>query len=156
VGGEAFEAVWRRDRDALRRALALSLGDAQLASEAVDEAFTRAFARWSRVSQLADPTAWLYRVASNWATSWLRKRRLRPVRPAEALDTASYDVIEDSAVFAAIDALPASQRAVVVLRFYLDWDVARIASALGVPAGTVKSRLHRALTRLHDAEEIYR
>lgn len=156
MGDGAFEAVWRRDRDVLRRALALSLGDARLASEAVDEAFTRAYARWSRVSQLDDPTAWLYRVAMNWATSWLRKRRLRPVRPADELDTASYDVVEDSAVLSAIDALPSSQRAVVVLRFYLDWDIARISTALDVPAGTVKSRLHRALTRLHDAKEVHR
>lgn len=151
-----FETVWRRDRDALRRALTLSVGDAQLASEAVDEAFTRAYARWSRVSKLDDPTAWLYRVAMNWATSWLRKRRLRPILPADELDTASYDVVEDGVVREAIAALPVSQRSVVVLRFYLDWDIARIASALDVPTGTVKSRLHRALVRLHTDQEVHR
>ncbi len=151
-----FEAVYRRDHEMLRRALSLGLGDTELANEAVDEAFTRAYARWSRVSQLDDPTAWLYRVASNWATSWLRKRRMRPVRPTEELETARYDVVEDPAVLAAIEALPSAQRAVIVLRFYLDWDIARIATALDVPPGTVKSRLHRALTRLHDVEEVHR
>jgi RNA polymerase sigma factor (sigma-70 family) len=156
VSDEHFEAVWRRDRDGLRRALALSLGDAQLASEAVDEAFTRAYARWARVSQFDDPTAWVYRVAANWATGWLRKRRLRPVRPAEELDTASVDVVADRAVLDAIESLPAPQRAVVVLRFYLDWEVPRIASALDVPPGTVKSRLHRALSHLQDSKEVQR
>lgn len=151
-----FEAVWLRDHEQLRRALSLSLGDALLANEAVDEAFTRAYARWSRVSQLDDPTAWLYRVASNWATSWLRKRRMRPVRPTEELETARFDVVEDPAVLAAIEALPPAHRTVIVLRFYLDWDIARIASALDVPAGTVKSRLHRALSRLHDNQEVPR
>ncbi len=151
-----FETVWRRDRDGLRRALTLSLGDAPVASEAVDEAFTRAYARWSRVSQLDDPTAWIYRAAMNWATSWLRKRRLRPVRPAEELDTPSLDVVADHTVLEAIEALPTSQRVVVVLRFYLDWEVPRIASALDVPPGTVKSRLHRALSRLQDSEEVQR
>ncbi len=156
MGDATFEALWRRDRDVLRRALTLSLRDAELASEAVDEAFTRAYARWPRVSQLDDPTAWLYRVAANWATSWLRKRRLRPILPADALDTASHDVVEDGVVIAAIAALSAPQRSVVVLRYYLDWDVARIASALDVPAGTVKSRLHRALAVLHDHKEVFR
>lgn len=156
MSDEHFEAVWRRDRDGLRRALTLSLGDAQLAGEAVDEAFTRAYARWSRVSQFDDPTAWLYRVATNWATSWLRKRRLRPVRPAEELETATVDAVADHTVLEAIEALPAAQRAVVVLRFYLDWEVPRIASALDVPPGTVKSRLHRALSRLQDRKEIQR
>jgi RNA polymerase sigma factor (sigma-70 family) len=156
VSDDNFEAVWRRDRDGLRRALTLSLGDAPLASEAVDEAFTRAYARWSRVSQLDDPAAWIHRVAMNWATSWLRKRRLRPVRPAEELDTASLDVPADRSVLAAIEALPTSQRAVAVLRFYLDWEVPRIASALDVPPGTVKSRLHRALSRLQDSKEVRR
>lgn len=151
-----FEAMWRRDHEELRRALSLSLGDAQLANEAVDEAFTRAYARWSSVSQLDDPTAWLYRVASNWATSWLRKRRMRPVRPTEELETPRYDIVEDPAVLAAIEALPSPHRSVIVLRFYLDWDIARIAAALDVPPGTVKSRLHRALTRLRDNQEVHR
>lgn len=151
-----FEAVYRRDHEMLRRALNLSLGDTPLANEAVDEAFTRAYASWPRVSQLNDPTAWLYRVASNWATSWLRKRRMRPVRPTEELETTRYDVVEDPAVLAAIEALPLPHRTVIVLRFYLDWDIARIATALDVPPGTVKSRLHRALTRLHDVQEVHR
>ncbi|MCC5948208.1 MAG: sigma-70 family RNA polymerase sigma factor [Nitriliruptoraceae bacterium] len=150
-----FTACWVRDRDRLRRALALSLGDAPLASEAVDEAFTRAYARWDRVSQLDDPTAWLYRVAANWATSWLRKRRLRPVRPAESLDRPTEDRPDDGWVLDALAALPATQRSVVVLRFYLDWDIARIASALEVAPGTVKSRLHRALARLRTEQEVH-
>lgn len=156
MSDEDFEAVWRRDRDGLRRALTLSLGDAPLASEAVDEAFTRAYARWSRVSQLDDPAAWIYRVAMNWATSWLRKRRLRPVRSVEDLDTTTRDVVADHTVLDAIEALPTPQRAVIVLRFYLDWEVPRIASALDVPPGTVKSRLHRALSRLQDRKEVRR
>lgn len=156
MSDDAFEALWRRDRDLLRRALSLSLGDTQLAGEAVDEAFTRAYARWSRVSGLDDPTGWLYRVAMNWATSWLRKRRLRPVRPVEDLETATRDVVPDAAVLDAVRRLPTGQRAVVVLRFYLDWEIARIAAALDVPEGTVKSRLHRALDRLKDRQEIVR
>ena len=153
--GAEFEACWQRDRDRLRRALALSIGDAQLASEAVDEAFTRAYARWSRVSRYQDPTGWIYRVAANWATSALRKRRLRPVRPVEHLDRATHDTVEDGALLQAIAALPAGQRTVVVLRFYLDWDVARIAAALDIAPGTVKSRLSRALDRLRDEQVVH-
>jgi len=156
VGDEKFTAWWVRDRDGLRRALALSLGDADLAREAVDEAFTRAYARWSRVSQLDDPSAWVYRVATNWATSWLRKRRLRPVMPAAELDRPAEDVHQDQGLLRTVAGLPAGQRSVVVLRFYLDWDIARIATALDVAPGTVKSRLNRALTRLRTEQEIHR
>jgi RNA polymerase sigma-70 factor (ECF subfamily) len=49
-----------------------------------------------------------------------------------------------------VNRLSTSQRAVVVLRFHLDWSLEQIAAALGVPVGTVKSRLHRALSSLRE------
>lgn len=90
-GDEAFTALWQREHDGLYRALALTLGDRDLASEAVDEGFARAYARWTHVQGLADPAGWIYRVAMNWATSWLRKRLRRPTRPIEDLDRAVRD-----------------------------------------------------------------
>lgn len=56
--------------------------------------------------------------------------------------------VEDPAIATALDLLPIDQRTVIVARFHLDWAVDQIAEALGVPAGTVKSRLHRGLRRL--------
>lgn len=157
-GDEAFTALWEREHDRLHRALSLTLGDRDLASEAVDEAFARAFARWPQVQRLEDPAGWIYRVAVNWATSWLRKRRLRPTRPIEELDRAVRDQVDDrladAGLSTAVGRLPIAQRSVVVLRFYLDWPVDRIATSLGVPPGTVKSRLHRALGALRAQVEV--
>ena len=48
----------------------------------------------------------------------------------------------------ALRALPLDQRAVVVLRYYLDWSQEDVAAALDIPVGTVKSRIHRALKKL--------
>jgi RNA polymerase sigma factor (sigma-70 family) len=154
TGDEAFTALWERDHDRIHRALALALGDRDLASDAVDEAFARAYARWSHVQGLEDPTGWVYRVGSNWATSWLRKRRRRPTRPIEELDRAVRDPVADDGLAAAVARLPLKHRSAVVLRFYLDWPVDRIAAALDVPPGTVKSRLHRALGELRAQVEV--
>jgi len=71
----SFEAFYRAHADRVYRALAITLGDPQLAREATDEAMTRAFARWSGVGSLQNPGGWVYRVGLNWATSWWRKRR---------------------------------------------------------------------------------
>ena len=156
VDDEGFEAFWSRERDRVRRALALTLGDGDLASDAVDEAMVRAYARWGRVGGLRDPAGWVYRVGLNWARSALRKRRLRPTVSTERLDRAQDNPAADEGLdlWAAVETLSVEHRAVVVLRFYLDWSVEQIAAALQLPAGTVKSRLHRALATLEDRREV--
>jgi RNA polymerase sigma-70 factor (ECF subfamily) len=60
-------------------------------------------------------------------------------------------VIESDAALRAINVLPADERAIVVLRFWADLQVEDIGRRLGIPAGTVKSRLHRALARMRAA-----
>src|SRR4051794_25858396 len=67
AGPRSFEEVYRGERGALVRALALALGDPDLATEAVDEAFARAYERWTQVGALERPAGWIYRVALNWA-----------------------------------------------------------------------------------------
>lgn len=54
-------------RDRLYRAIALVVGDPSLASDAVDEAMTRAVARWERISKYDSPDGWVYRVALTWS-----------------------------------------------------------------------------------------
>lgn len=158
VDDKAFEGFWSRERDRVRRALALTLADADLASDAVDEAMVRAYARWGRVGGLQDPAGWVYRVGLNWARSALRKRRLRPTLPQgfePAGDDGARPVDEGLDLWSAVEALSVKHRAVVVLRFYLDWPVEQIADALQIPAGTVKSRLHRALATLETRREVH-
>ena len=112
----------------------------------VQEALTRAAARWSRLREYEVPEAWVRRVAVNLATDGFRRARRRlalavRLRPGPDPDPPTLDRL---AVTQALRALPHDQRAVVVLHHLLDQPVDRVAAELGVPAGTVKSRLARA------------
>lgn len=151
-----FIAFYRRDRDRLCRTVTVTVGDASLAVEAVDEAFVRAYERWDQVRGCRQPAAWVYRVAVNWATSWRRKWSRRPTRPVEELDRAHDDRALDTDVLARLRGLPAAHRETLVLRFVFDLSVVDTAEALGVSPGTVKSRVSRALRMLARQPEVLR
>lgn len=142
-----FGTFYEARRDRVARALALTLGDPDLASEAADEAMVRAFQRWDRISTYDDPGAWVYRVGLNWATSVLRRRRLAPRIPVDR-DTTELGPVKEPDLAAALLELPVHQRTVVVCRFYLGLSEAETATALRIRPGTAKSRLHRALRQL--------
>lgn len=143
-----------RERDRLYRALAMTLGDPSLAAEAVDEAMVRILQRWDRVASYDQPAGWVYRVALNWATSYRRKMALRPVLPRQELDRPHEDSLPDVELARQLSRLSRHHRTVVVLRYYLQFTPAEIASMLGVAPGTVRSRLHRALEQLRDLREV--
>ena len=116
------------------------------AEELAQEAFCRA---WEKLPALRQPerlVSWLYRVAHNLAVS--EGRRPRPVTlPAEpAADPPRDDPGAD--VHGAVARLSEEHRAVVSLRHFAGLSHEEIARALGVPAGTVRSRLSRAYDRL--------
>ncbi|MBF9134673.1 sigma-70 family RNA polymerase sigma factor [Plantactinospora sp. S1510] len=151
VAAEPFDAFYRANSDRVYRALALTLGNHDLAREAADEAMARAYARWQRVRGMENPAGWAYRVGLNWATSWWRK--LRWERPPVTEERHPAAPAPDPAALAArtaLDQLPLAQRAVVVCRVLLDLSVAETASVLDIAEGTVKSRLARALTTMRD------
>jgi RNA polymerase sigma-70 factor (ECF subfamily) len=149
VTDRQFDSFYRAERNRIAKALAFALGDVDLAAEATDEAFVRAYERWAKVQRLDRPDAWVYRVASNWATSVLRRRRRSPHRLYEPdLDGPP---VRDPAVHAALSTLDVKHRSVVVCRYLLGWSVAETAAALGIREGTVKSRLHRASQSLQSA-----
>lgn len=112
-----------------------------------------------------DVSAWAAVVASNLAMDWHRAKR-RQERLGERLASLrqpAHPSGEDSSVLSVavaqgLDELPDAQRQVVVLRFYADLPVRSIAEQLGVPEGTVKSRLHTAVralrARLHEDEVV--
>lgn len=153
---DGFAVFYERHRSTLHRAVTATVGDAQLAAEAADEALARAAERWEQVAAIARPEGWLYRVAVNWATSWRRKWSRRPTLPVEALDRPE----SDSHVYELIDVvgrLPLPQRQMLVLRFVLGYSVSETAEALGIAEGTVKSGVHRARQQLrsdHDGAEV--
>ena len=149
-----FEDFYAAHRDEMARALGLALRDAALGAEAADEAFARACQRWGQVSSFANPQGWVFRVGLNWARSWLRRvRRERERRPLLAQPHSTEDRPRDLDLEQALSTLNDAHRAVIVARFYLDWSVAETADALGIAAGTVKSRLSRGLEQLRDVLE---
>ncbi len=143
-----FEEFWRSERASLARALAITLGDVQLAGEAGDEAMARAFQHWSRVSTLDSPTGWAYRVGLNWSRSVLRRLRRQPPQWLAQPNTQHDATPLDPSVAAALQQLTAGQRAVVVCRLLLNQSEQQTATLLRLRPGTVKSRLSRAVTLL--------
>jgi RNA polymerase sigma factor (sigma-70 family) len=140
-----FDDFYRTSRSELVRALSLTLGDVELATEAVDEAMTRAYQRWDRVHCLDNPAGWVYRVGFNWAVSVLRRRKNRRTLFTREPDGMPW--IEPD-VHRALGELSVDHRSVVVCRYLFGWSENETATALGIRAGTVKSRLHRATSQL--------
>ncbi|WP_173041363.1 RNA polymerase sigma factor [Phytohabitans flavus] len=150
----AFDEFYIAHVHRIYRALAVTLGNDDLARESVDEAMTRAYAHWRRVRGLDYPAGWVFRVGLNWATSWRRKvgREQGVLTEERQPRTAATD----PAALAAREALarlPLAQRAVIVCRVLLDLSTVETADALGLSEGTVKSRLSRGLTALRRALE---
>jgi RNA polymerase sigma factor (sigma-70 family) len=133
--------------------LALVTGSRALAEDSVQEALARAWERTERGERIDSLPAWVTRVALNLARNRLRSLRAEG-RAKERLasdqrPSGHAERTEDRVdVRAALATLPRRQREVVVLRYYLDLDLAAIAAVLDVPEGTLKSLLSRARGRL--------
>jgi RNA polymerase sigma factor (sigma-70 family) len=148
---EQFEAFYRGHVDRVYRALAVTLGDSQLAREATDEAMARSYAHWSRLCTMNNPGGWAYRVGLNWATSWWRKRRRERNLPAPRHLSVPPPDPAATAAQQALAELALPMRTVVVCRVLLDMSTMDTAVLLGVAEGTVRSRLSRALSILRIA-----
>lgn len=113
-----------------------------------------------------DVSAWAAVVASRLAMDWHRAKRrqerlterLAAQRKPDHLPSGEDNRLLSLAVARGLDELPDAQRQIIVLRFYADLPVRSIADELGVPEGTVKSRLHTAVralrARLHEDEVV--
>ncbi|HEX6681194.1 MAG TPA: SigE family RNA polymerase sigma factor [Candidatus Limnocylindrales bacterium] len=118
--------------------------DASEAEDIAQEAFCRAWQRWARLSGYDNPVLWVRRVAINLAHSRWRRLRVAAVHAMRGrVETARPADAEHVAVVAALRKLPADQREAIVLHHMMDLPVAEVARMLRVPAGTVKSWLHR-------------
>ncbi len=123
------------------------------AEDLVQTALARCYVSWSKVANADDRDAYVYRVLVNCHTDGRRRRWSGEQASAhlpEAPDTRDSErrVHVTDAVDRALGALSPPLRAVVVLRFYVHLSEERTATALGIPRGTVKSRLSRALAEL--------
>jgi RNA polymerase sigma-70 factor (ECF subfamily) len=150
----AFEALAQQNLDSSYRLAALILRDPVEAQDAVHDAFVKAWRSWSSLRDVSRFDAWFGRILVNVCRDRLRSgRRWSVVDISAALGHRdSHDhaggVDDRMAIERAFKSLNADQRIAIVLRFYLDMSVDDIALRVGVPAGTVKSRLHNALKQV--------
>jgi RNA polymerase sigma-70 factor (ECF subfamily) len=145
-----FASFYQADYGRLTTQLYAYLGDAAEAEDIVQEAYLRAWQRWSKVGRYEDPVAWVRRVAWNLATTRLRRlvmaaRTLRRHRPPDAVAALGPDRV---ALVAALARLPERQRLALVLHYLGDLPVIEVADQLGAPRGTVLSWLSRGRVQL--------
>jgi RNA polymerase sigma-70 factor (ECF subfamily) len=150
---EFREFVAARSAALLRTAYLLA-GDWATAEDLLQTALTKTYLAWKRLGEIEAVEPYARRVLVNTATSWWR-RRWHGERPTEVLpERAAPDQLEEQlerdVVWRHVKALPARQRAVLVLRFYEDMSEAQTAALLNISAGTVKSQTSRALSALRN------
>ena len=156
VADEGFDEFMRGRWPAMvRLAYALS-GDAGHAEDIAQAAFARAYASWGRVQRAGDPDAYVRRIVINANRSRFRRHRVTeelhadlPERLAgQQLGPQDEPGADHGALLAALGQLGPRQRAVVVLRYWLDLSEAETAATLHCSLGTVKSQASRALATL--------
>jgi RNA polymerase sigma-70 factor (ECF subfamily) len=166
----AFAALMRRYNRRLYRTARAILRDDAAAEDALQEGYVAAYRHLGDFRGDAQVATWLTRIVVNQALQALRKKRSERVvalfdeaaDPAEGADavTESPSGTPENALLRTeirrlierkIDALPASYRAVFMLREVEDLTVDETASVLGIPAATVRSRLFRAKARLRES-----
>jgi len=153
---EALETLFRWHWPRAHRAAYLVVHDAVAAEDIAQEAFLAAVRALDRFDRSRPFGPWLHRIVVNRAIDFARARALRS--EVEALEAVSPSASEASPgqpyseeLVAALARLSPEHRAVVVLRYLLEFTPGEIAGALDLPRGTVNSRLRRGLDTLRVA-----
>ena len=150
---EAAAALFSRHWPAAWRAARAITGRREMADDVAQDAFERAFAALSRFDERRPFAPWLHRIVINRSLDLMRQERrligldriAEPVFDGEDTDAAERRLLETVSSFAQ------QRRVAVVLRYGLGYTPAEIAELLGLPVGTVHSRLARALDDLRTA-----
>jgi len=148
-----FEALFREHWPRAYRAAYLVVQDASAAEDIAQEAFLSAVRNLDRFDRKRPFGPWLHRIVVNRAIDWARARTLRretaEIESADDFDTGDLGTFSHG-VAAGLSMLKPEHRAVIVLRYLLDYTPGEIADLLDVPRGTVNSRLRRGLDRLEE------
>ena len=144
------------------RALALRLlDDPALVDDALQDAYIRAFRALPRFRGESSLATWLYRIVRNVCMDELRRRRRRAERPYEAAESMAVGddsgdlTVERTDLVAGLAALPATHRAAIVLVDGYGMGYRAAGEMLGIPAGTVGSRVFRARASLRLALAVH-
>lgn len=161
----AFAKLVTRWEQPIRRLCTRMLGDAHRAEDLAQEAFSRVFARRRDFDASGRFSTWLWRIALNLCHDELRRRARRPETSLDTSDSEESGLPElpsgqpgpdeelaraekNAEVRTALQQLPELYRTVVILRHYENLKFHEIADVLGIPEGTVKSRMAEGLNRL--------
>ena len=125
------------------------------AEDLLQTTLEKAYVNWSRIGRMEYAEAYVRRMLAHTSVSshrraWVRERPTDPL-PEAVRDSAEELVLDRSLFWPLVCALPARQRAVIVLRYYEDLSEAQIADALGCAPGTVKSQSSAAIGALRRA-----
>jgi RNA polymerase sigma-70 factor (ECF subfamily) len=144
-----FRQLYDQEFTAVYRSIRAVVLDSAAAEDLTQETFVRAYRARHRYTPTAPPGAWLRRIGINLAISYLRRQKLARFLPARlymAPDRRDYDRAEARDVVSkAMTALSPKLRAAIVLHYYDGLTREEIAQVLGVPAGTVASRIAKAV-----------
>jgi RNA polymerase sigma-70 factor (sigma-E family) len=149
-----FRSFAIAQRDSLRRYAYLLCGDWYEADDIVQKALTKMFAAWRRVEPGGAP-AYVRKIVTNVYIShrrlaWVRRERASSELPVQELDRPQEAVDVRLELVAALNLLPARQRATLVLRYWEQLSVDETASAMSCSTGTVKSQSAKGLRKLKE------
>jgi RNA polymerase sigma-70 factor (sigma-E family) len=154
VGRElSFDELVAANEQRLLRFAVMLTGGRHSAEDLVQTVFTRAYRKWSRISEVDQPEAYLRRMVLNEFLSWRRLLKHGELPVAETRDVPTDEDIgtrqaQRDAVWRLLAGLPRKQRAVLVLRYYEDLPDDEIGKLLDVTPSTVRSNASRALAAL--------
>ena len=148
------------------------IGDFHIAEEITQDTFLKAYQGLATLKKPQSFASWLYVIAANHCSTWLRKRRLQTQSfeetDSDRLEKATYSgyVVEENERTAAeaqrelvkklLTKLQESERTVITLHYFSEMSSAEIGAFLGVSANTIRSRLRRAQQRLRKEEPMIR
>jgi RNA polymerase sigma-70 factor (ECF subfamily) len=147
----AIEALFRLHWPRAYRAAFLIVHDSGAAEDIAQESFLAAVRNLDRFDRRRPFGPWLHRIVVNRAIDWTRARQLRgEAELSDAVVAPDDPAPLDSSLLEALAALPPEHRAVIVLRHLLEYTPGEISELLGLPRGTVNSRLRRGLDSLKE------
>jgi len=145
-----LEALFRAHWPPAYRAAYLVVHDAAAAEDIAQEAFLAAVRNLDRFDRRRPFGPWLHRIVVNRAIDWARARALRAELELVEAEADPVSRQMGSEAVEALRSLSPEHRAVIVLRYLLEYTPGEIARLLGLPRGTVNSRLRRGLDRLQE------
>ena len=148
----AFAALMEMHQNRLYRIAYAYLQNDGDALEAIQEATYRAYRKLKKLKEPTYFSTWLIRILLNYCADE-RKRKIRFSPVTEIRESGRWDRPEDPDLAAAVAALEPEYKQIIILSYFEGFSLTEVADILEIPAGTVKSRLHRALGKLRDQLE---